>query len=92
MYRGLTGHYPFTGPTPMAVFTKHLTESAIPPHERGPELGIPPGVSEIVLRALEKNPADRWQKVEDLQAALAQFAAIAEDLGVEQELDGSLAS
>ena len=28
--------------------------------------------------------------VQDLQAALAQFAAIAEDLGIEQELDGSL--
>jgi type I restriction enzyme M protein len=29
--------------------------------------------------------------VQDLQAALAQFAAIADDLGVEQELDGLLA-
>jgi eukaryotic-like serine/threonine-protein kinase len=70
MYRALTGHYPFNGPTPMAVFTKHLTEAPVPPIERAPELGIPPGVNAIVLKALAKSPTDRFQKVEEVQAAL----------------------
>lgn len=70
MYRALTGHYAFNGPTPIAVFTKHLTEAPIPLIERAPERGISLGVSDLVLRALEKDPARRWQSVEDLQAAL----------------------
>src|SRR5262249_29548168 len=69
MYRPLSGHYPFNGPTPMAVFTKHLTEVPVPPEQKAPDLGIPAGISRIVLRALEKNPADRFQQSEDLQAA-----------------------
>ncbi|MEJ7729915.1 MAG: serine/threonine-protein kinase [Polyangiaceae bacterium] len=70
MYRALTGHYPFNGPTPMSVFTKHLTEAPMPLSERAPELAIPARVNDLVLRALSKNPADRFQKVEDLQAVL----------------------
>jgi tRNA A-37 threonylcarbamoyl transferase component Bud32 len=70
MYRALTGQYPFTGPTPMAVFTKHLTEEPVSPCTRVPELAIPIGAGEIVLKALQKDPAARWQRIEDLQAAL----------------------
>ncbi len=70
MYRALTGHYPFNGATPMAVFNKHLSEPPVPLVERTPEIDIPPGVNAIVLKALEKSPADRFQKIEDLQSAL----------------------
>jgi serine/threonine-protein kinase len=87
MYRGLTGHYPFNGPTPMAVFTKHLTETPTPPIERAPERGIPPGVSAIVLKALEKNPGDRFQTVEDLRAALVEELRALGTSSVESLLD-----
>jgi eukaryotic-like serine/threonine-protein kinase len=87
MYRALTGYYPFNGPTPMAVFTKHLTEEPIPPAERTPELGIPPGVSAIVQRALQKSPADRFQRVEDLQAALVAEVRSGGTASVEDLLD-----
>ncbi|HVY48539.1 MAG TPA: serine/threonine-protein kinase [Minicystis sp.] len=87
MYRGLTGAYPFTGTTPMAVFTKHLTEDAVPPHERAPELGIPPAVSRIVLKALAKDPAARWQKIEDLQLALVDELKSVSSSSVEDLLD-----
>jgi serine/threonine-protein kinase len=70
MYRALTGHYPFNGPTPMAVFTKHLSEPPVPPVVRSPEIEIPLGVNAIVLKALEKSSADRFQKIEELQSAL----------------------
>jgi serine/threonine-protein kinase len=72
MYRALTGHYPFNGPTPMAVFTKHLTENPMPLAERAPELAFPTALNAIVLKALSKNPADRFQRVEDLQLALVE--------------------
>jgi serine/threonine-protein kinase len=70
MYRALTGHYPFHGATPMAVFTKHLTEQPIAPSERAPAFGIPPAVSTIVLKALEKEPERRWQNIDELKEAL----------------------
>jgi serine/threonine-protein kinase len=87
MYRALTGHYPFNGPTPMSVFTKHLTESPTPPSLRSPELAIPSGMSAIVLKALQKNPADRYQRVEDLQAALVAEVRAAGTSSVEELLD-----
>ncbi len=70
MYRALTGHYPFNGTTPMAVFTKHLTELPVPPMDRAPELDIPMGINRLVLKALSKSAESRFQKVEDLQARL----------------------
>ncbi len=70
MYRALTGHYPFNGTTPMAVFTKHLTEQPVPPAERAPDLDIPAGINRLVLKALSKHAEARFQKVEELQAEL----------------------
>jgi eukaryotic-like serine/threonine-protein kinase len=70
MYRALTGHYPFTGTAPMIVFTKHLSESPVPPIDRAPALGISPGASRIVMKALAKSPEARYQSAEELQAAL----------------------
>jgi serine/threonine-protein kinase len=87
LYRGLTGHYPFNGPTPMSVFTKHLTESPAPLIERAPDRDIPPGVSAIVLKALAKNPEDRFQKVEDLQSALVEEIRALGTSSVEDLLD-----
>lgn len=85
MYRALTGHHPFSGPSPMSVFAKHLTEQAIPPHEVNP--AIPLGMSEIVLRALRKDPAERFQRIEDLQAAVVGELSELGSSGVEALLD-----
>jgi eukaryotic-like serine/threonine-protein kinase len=87
MYRALTGHYPFNGPTPMSVFTKHLTEVPVPPVDRAPELGIPPGVSRLVMKALLKSPADRFHRVEDLQAAVVEQLRAVGTSSVETLLD-----
>ncbi len=87
MYRALTGHYPFNGPTPMSVFTRHLTEVAVPPIDRSPELAIPPGVSRMVMRMLLKNPADRFQRVEDLQVAVVEQLRAVGTSSVETLLD-----
>jgi serine/threonine-protein kinase len=87
MYRALTGHYPFNGPTPMAVFTKHLTEAPIAPIERAPEVGIPPGVNRLVLRALAKDAGERFQRVEELQAVLVDEMRALGTSSVEDLLD-----
>jgi len=89
MYRAVTGHYPFNGPSPMAVFTKHLTESPEPPTDRAPELDIPQSMSDIIMKALARIPTDRWQRVEDLQEALISHARGASNSSVDNLLDSS---
>ena len=75
MYRALTGRYPFDGASPIAVCAKHLTEDPIPPATVAPERGIPVPLSDVVMRALEKDPDRRYGRVEDLQAAVAEVLA-----------------
>lgn len=86
MYRLMTGHYVFAG-TPMAVLSKHLYEAPIPPAERAPELGIPPGMSRLVMRALSKDPGNRFQRIEELQALLLEEIRAAGSSSVEGLLD-----
>jgi serine/threonine-protein kinase len=70
LYRALTGHYPFSGQKSVEVMAKHLNEAPNPPSKRAPGQNIPPGVDALVLKALAKDPAQRWQRAEDMQAAL----------------------
>ena len=89
MYRALTGHYPFTGTTPMAVFTKHLTEMPTAPIERAPDLEIPVGINRLVLKALSKSADARFQKVEELQARLIEELKSVGIASVDNLLDSS---
>jgi serine/threonine-protein kinase len=59
LFRAVTGDLPFHASTYMGLLTQHI--SALPPVPSSvrPELGIPPGVDELVLRLLEKDPASR---------------------------------
>jgi serine/threonine-protein kinase len=86
MYRALTGYHPFGG-EPLMVLSKHLTEAPVPPHERAPGIGIPLGMSLLVLRALAKDPAERFQRVEDLQSLLVKEILAAGSSSVESLLD-----
>jgi eukaryotic-like serine/threonine-protein kinase len=70
LYRVLTGYHVFAGP-PSTVLARHLDEPPVPPAERAPGLGIPPGVSRLVMRALSKSPDARFQTVKELQVLLA---------------------
>ena len=72
MYEALTGETVFRGSTPMAVFTKHLTQEPMPPRLRAPDRMIPPAMEDVVLRCLHKDPDKRFQSVEDLQGALVE--------------------
>jgi eukaryotic-like serine/threonine-protein kinase len=69
LYELLTGEVPFTGDTPVEIAMKHL--SAIPekPSRKRPE--VPRGLDMIVVRALAKDPEDRYQTAEEMEADLA---------------------
>jgi len=67
-YEMVTGKRPFRGENHYELMTAHLTQAPTPPVVLNP--GLPPGMSAIILRALEKNPAARFQTAADFQAAL----------------------
>src|ERR671934_987221 len=72
LYEMLTGSVPFTGDTPLEIAMKHLSATPEPPSEKRHE--VPPELDSIVLRALAKNPADRYQTAEPMDADLARAA------------------
>jgi serine/threonine-protein kinase len=75
MYQVLTGEVPFRAEDVPRVLLMHLREPAQPPSERRPDLAIPAGADEIVMRALEKKRADRWQDMAEVQRKLAEVEA-----------------
>lgn len=56
-YELLTGKPPFHGRPPQALLTAHMAEAPPPIETRAPN--IPPGLSALIMRCLEKSPADR---------------------------------
>lgn len=75
LYRMLTGKLPFTGKTPVAAMTAHLTARIEPPRAARPDRQIPPAVEAVVLRALARDPADRYGSARELGQALAAVGA-----------------
>jgi len=70
MYELLTGDVPFRGETFMATVAKHMTQEPTPPSERCPEAMIPPPIEAVILRAMAKDPAERYQNVRELTEAI----------------------
>jgi eukaryotic-like serine/threonine-protein kinase len=75
MYKALSGLPPFWATSPMGVLTKHLTDDPIPPSERASRRALPPEGDAIVLKAMEKDPAARYQSMEELRADLLSYLA-----------------
>ncbi|MEU9479535.1 protein kinase [Streptomyces sp. NPDC048191] len=73
LYELLTGRPPFTGDTPLAVAMKHLSEPPVPPSAHAPQL--PAAYDTLVLRALAKDRADRYQTAEDMRDAIGEVLA-----------------
>jgi serine/threonine-protein kinase len=85
LYELLTGTPPFTGDTPVSVAYQHVRENPIPPSEINPE--VSPAIDSIVMKALAKNPANRYQSAAemcaDIERALTGRAVLATPLLVE---------
>lgn len=73
LYEMLTGGPPFTGDSPVAVAYQHVQESPTPPSQAA--AGIPDDLEAVVLRAMAKNPANRYQTTEDLKRDLERVRA-----------------
>jgi serine/threonine-protein kinase len=63
LYEMLAGRPPFTGDSPMAIAYKQVNESPPAPSSLNPE--VPPALDAIVMRALSKNPANRYQTAQE---------------------------
>ncbi len=68
LYRMLTGVHPFTGDSFAAVAHAVLQEKPVPPDRLDPK--IPRGISNLVLRCLEKSPEDRFGSAAEVLQAL----------------------
>ena len=64
----LTGRPPFEGDKPLKLIFAHVNQPVVPPSML--QDGIPEDLESVLLRCLAKDPADRFQSVEDLARAL----------------------
>src|SRR5713226_196381 len=71
LYELLTGTLPFNGDTPVEIAMKHLSTIPEPPSERKPD--VPRDLDLIVMRALAKDPDDRYESAEEMDADLERF-------------------
>jgi tRNA A-37 threonylcarbamoyl transferase component Bud32 len=84
----LSGHVPFQGPTPTAILVKHTVEKPPALYELRP--GLSRALSLVVLRALAKDPAQRYESCTAFAQAL--LAALRPALEAEQKMAGPTVS
>ncbi len=77
-YEMLTGKVPFDADTPLAILMKHLNDPLPLPHKFDP--GIPEPLERVALRALAKDPDDRYQDAAGMAQALLNAA---QEAGIE---------
>jgi serine/threonine-protein kinase len=75
LYEMATGRVPFKAETPIAVMVKHLNDPLPPPHALNPKL--PSQVEQVILKAMAKNPEDRFATAGDMVRALKTAVAAA---------------
>jgi eukaryotic-like serine/threonine-protein kinase len=68
LYEMLAGRLPFDGDSAVAVALKHLSEPPAPISQWRPD--VHPALEAVVMAALAKDPAERWQSAEDFAAGL----------------------
>ncbi|HYH61944.1 MAG TPA: PASTA domain-containing protein [Solirubrobacterales bacterium] len=73
LYEALTGRVPFDADTAVAIALKQISEPPVPPRQLNPE--IPPALDAVVLKALQKDPADRFSSATEFLRALDEAEA-----------------
>ncbi|SNS57482.1 serine/threonine protein kinase [Geodermatophilus pulveris] len=73
LYELVTGAPPFTGDSPVSVAYQHVREDPRLPSSVNP--AIPPDLDAILLKALSKNPANRYQSAADMRTDLLRALA-----------------
>jgi serine/threonine-protein kinase len=75
-YEMLAGLAPFTGRTAQQLVAAHATQTPVPLEQR--RASVPPALARLVMRLLQKRPADRPQSADEVVAALESVATPAE--------------
>ncbi len=73
MYELATGQTPFKGETPIAILVKHMQDDPVPPRQLNSS--IPIGLEQIILCAMSKDPANRFQTAEEMLGYVKQLQA-----------------
>jgi serine/threonine-protein kinase len=71
LYQMAVGRVPFSGRTPLDTMTAHVSEAAPSPRAARPGSGITPSLEAAILRALAKDPADRYASAREFAEAIA---------------------
>jgi len=69
----VTGHTPYDADTPLAILMKHLNDPLPLPHKLAPDL--PEALERVILKALAKQPEDRYASAVEMSRALEAAAA-----------------
>jgi serine/threonine-protein kinase len=70
-YELLNGASPFSGSSPQQTLARQMTERPTPPHLRRTD--VPPDLSSLIMRCLEKDPEARWHSADELLEALGKL-------------------
>jgi serine/threonine-protein kinase len=68
LYHALTGHVPFEAPTIEEIANAHIQTPLTPPNQVVPE--VTQATSDALVKAMAKNPADRFQSYDEFTIAL----------------------
>jgi eukaryotic-like serine/threonine-protein kinase len=90
LYELVTGRVPFDAPAPMAVLLKQVSEPPPPPRALKPDL--PTAVEAVLLHALAKDPAARFQTAVEMAGELNRLADIIERNSARSRLAGLYAA
>ncbi len=71
LYESVTRQPPFSAENPVSVAYKHVREAPVPPRQINPS--IPAAFEAIILQAMAKDPADRYQNAQELRADLLRY-------------------
>ncbi|MFO0692584.1 MAG: serine/threonine-protein kinase [Polyangiales bacterium] len=85
LYEALVGRVPFSGATYAEVILEVAMAQVVPPSQlRG---GLPDGLEAVVLKAMARNPDERFQSMDELAAALRPFARASGSSGLQAVYD-----
>jgi serine/threonine-protein kinase len=73
LYELLVGRPPFTGDSPVSVAYQHVREAPVPPSQLDPV--ITPEIDAVTLKALAKDPLDRYQSAREMKADISRVLA-----------------
>jgi hypothetical protein len=77
LYEMVTGQVPFDADTPFAIILKHINDPLPLPTEIDPD--IPEAVERVILKAMSKDPVDRYQSAGQMAKALREAAGVTAD-------------